>query len=139
VKGVVDVSLNNRYFTILVLLSMIRAVLYMYWYFLFSDFSAPIYITEIGNFLYLQLPLVLITLDLVLIIIFLVTKGKTWNLLVIGSLAALPQAVFLLFPIDTVLGILGIPIITISCLQIVAVLVLSILRLSPAPLSEEES
>ncbi|MDF1538340.1 MAG: hypothetical protein P1Q69_05510 [Candidatus Thorarchaeota archaeon] len=132
-------SSNTRYLAILSAISVIRIVLYLYWYFWFSDFITPMQITEIGFFLYVQLPLILVTLDLVLIITLLLTKGKTWSLFMIGSLTAIAQSLFLLYGIETVPVVLGFLITIISGLQIVAVLVFAILRRSPTPLLEEKS
>jgi hypothetical protein len=98
-----------------------------------------IFITPIGYFFLIQLPIIQILLDLCFVTGFLLTKGKTWILFSVSSIVAFFHMLYLSMDILSVPGILGILILTVSGLQILMIIVLSTRRPSQAHLWEEES
>ncbi|KXH76431.1 MAG: hypothetical protein AM326_02910 [Candidatus Thorarchaeota archaeon SMTZ-45] len=108
---------------ILSILSFFRIGAYLYWTYWFRAFILPvIFISEEGLFLMSELPLLLVAMDTILVLILLITKGKSWPLLLISIITSLVYSWFYLLAFSDIASVLGTSIIVVSILQLAMML-----------------
>ncbi|MHA3963644.1 MAG: hypothetical protein AM325_008880 [Candidatus Thorarchaeota archaeon SMTZ1-45] len=108
---------------ILSILSFFRIGAYLYWTYWFRAFILPvIFISEEGLFLMSELPLLLVAMDTILVLILLITKGKSWPLLLISIITSLVYSWFYLLAFSDITSVLGTSIIVVSILQLAMML-----------------
>jgi hypothetical protein len=112
-------TLSKYHLLILSIISFVRISAYLYWIYWFRVIILPvILISEQGLFYLEQIPLILSIIDLLFVLLLLVTKGRTWFILLIGSFVSIIYSWSYLIGFAEVAAVSGMVIILASSLQI---------------------
>jgi len=110
---------NGLYLVLIGIFSLIRIGIYIYKMYIFQNIILPEYLTEIGYLLIIQLPLALLTLDLVSILSLLLMKNRAFPVLLISAFAAIAYFWFYMLGLTFLAGIFDLSIIAVSIIQII--------------------
>ena len=112
-------KLSKYRFLILIIISFVRIGAYLYWIYWFREIILPvILISEQGLFYLEQIPLILSIIELLFVLLLLVTKGRTWFILLISSFVSIIYSWSYLIGFAEVAAVSGMVVILASSLQI---------------------